>query len=74
MKVSTGSPILDNFLGGGYDRDIITTIFGPSGTGKTNLCLLAAVRIAEKGKKVIFLDLLVFVSNFNYFILGLVFL
>lgn len=56
MKVSTGSPLLDNFLGGGYDHDIITTIYGPSGTGKTNLCLLAAVRVAEKGKKVIFLD------------------
>jgi DNA repair protein RadB len=56
MKVSTGAIFLNDFLHGGYDTDIITTIFGPSGTGKTNLCLLAAVQIAQTGKKVIFID------------------
>ena len=56
MKVSTGAEFFDNFLGGGYDEDIITTIYGPSGSGKTNLCLLAAVKVAESGKKVIFID------------------
>lgn len=55
-KVSSGSAFLDSFLDGGYDEDIITTIYGPSGTGKTNLCLIAAVRIAEQGKKVLFVD------------------
>ena len=43
-------------LEGGYDRDIVTTIFGPSGAGKTNLCLLAMVRMAGTGKKIIFID------------------
>jgi DNA repair protein RadB len=56
MKVNTGAEFFNNFLNGGYDPDIITTIFGPSGSGKTNLCLLSAVRIAESGKKVIFID------------------
>ena len=55
-KISTGADFLNNFLAGGYDRDIITTVYGPSGSGKTNLCLLAAVRIAESGKKVLFVD------------------
>jgi len=55
-KVSTGAEFLNNLLGGGYDRDIITTIYGPSGAGKTNLCLIAAVKIAEEGKKVLFID------------------
>ncbi len=55
-KVSTGTLSLDQFLSGGYDYDIITTFFGPSGSGKTNLCLLAAVKMAETGKKVIFID------------------
>jgi len=55
-KISSGAGCLDMLLKGGYDADIVTTIFGPSGTGKTNLCLLAAVKIAEKGKKVIFID------------------
>lgn len=55
-KISTGAEFLDTLLEGGYDSDIVTTLFGPSGVGKTNLCLLAAVRIAEAGKKVIFID------------------
>ncbi len=56
MKIPTGADFLDNFLAGGYDKDIITTIYGPSGSGKTNLCLLAVVRMAETGKKIIFID------------------
>ena len=55
-KVSTGALFLDRFLAGGYDHDVVTTLYGPSGSGKTNLCLLGAVRIAESGKRVLFLD------------------
>ncbi len=55
-KLSTGAGFLDEVLSGGYDNDVVTTIYGPSGTGKTNLCLLAAVKVAENGKKVIFID------------------
>lgn len=55
-KVSTGVNFLDLFLGGGYDEDIITTIYGPSGVGKTNLALLCAVGVASTGKKVLFID------------------
>ena len=55
-KISTGAAFLDALLEGGYDSDIVTTIFGPSGAGKTNLCLLAAVKVAEAGKKVLFID------------------
>lgn len=47
---------MDALLEGGYDPDIVTTIFGPSGAGKTNLCLLAAVGIAQSGKKILFID------------------
>ncbi len=53
--ISTGAAFLDAFLGGGYDHDIITTLYGPAGSGKTNLCLLAAVAMA-KSKKVILID------------------
>ncbi len=55
-KISTGIKFFDQLLGGGYDIDIVTTIYGPSGTGKTNFCLLAAAKIAESGKKIIFID------------------
>ena len=55
-KVSTGVDFLDKFLGGGYDDEVITTVYGPSGVGKTNLCLLCAVRVASSGKRVLFID------------------
>ncbi|MBW2986474.1 AAA family ATPase, partial [Candidatus Woesearchaeota archaeon] len=55
-KISTGSKILDDLLEGGYETDAITAIYGPAGSGKTNLLLLAAVDAAQKGKKVIYID------------------
>jgi len=55
-KISSGNADLDEWLQGGYENDIITTLYGPAGSGKTNLCLIAASNIASKGKKVIFID------------------
>jgi len=55
-KIPTGSKILDKLLEGGYEEDIITTVYGPSGSGKTNLCILAAIKVAKQGKKVIYID------------------
>ena len=43
-------------LNGGYESDIITTIYGPSGSGKTGLCILCAINMARMGKKVIYID------------------
>jgi DNA repair protein RadB len=56
MYVSTGSEELDTFLSGGYEDDVITTIYGPGGSGKTNLCLLCVINTVKKGKKVIYID------------------
>jgi DNA repair protein RadB len=55
-KISAGSYDLNKFLAGGYDKDIITTIYGPAGCGKTNVCMIAAVSQAKKNRKVIFID------------------
>lgn len=55
-KISAGSYDLNKWLFGGYETDIVTVIYGASGTGKTNFCLLAAVSQAKKGNKVIFID------------------
>ena len=55
-KIPTGSKILDVMLDGGYEKDVITTIYGPAGSGKTVLCLLCSVNIARSGKKVIYVD------------------
>lgn len=54
--ISTGSNELDLFLGGGYEDDVITTIYGPGGSGKTNLCILCMLDIVKRGKKVIYID------------------
>ncbi|MFA6073498.1 MAG: DNA repair and recombination protein RadB [Candidatus Woesearchaeota archaeon] len=53
-KISTGSDFLDEMLCGGYESGIVTTIYGPPGSGKTNLSLLCLTRNAEK--KVIYVD------------------
>ena len=55
-KISAGSYDINKWLFGGYDKDIITTIYGPAGSGKTNFCTLVAWSQAKKGNKVIFID------------------
>ncbi len=54
-KLSTGVDFLNDFLDGGYEREIVTTIYGPAGSGKT-LLLLLAMRAAPEDGKIIFVD------------------
>ena len=54
-RIPTGSRILDELLKGGYEKDVITTIYGPAGSGKTVLCLLCSINVA-RGKKVVYVD------------------
>lgn len=56
VKVSAGNYDLNVWLKGGYDSGIVTTFYGGPGSGKTNLCMIAAVSQAKKGNKVIFID------------------
>jgi len=55
-KIPTGSKVLDIMLDGGYENDVITTIYGPAGSGKTVLCLLCSINVARNGKKVVYVD------------------
>ena len=55
-RISAGSYDLNKFLFGGYETDIITTLYGPGGSGKSNFCILTATSQARKGNKVIFID------------------
>lgn len=55
-KIPSGSKILDRMLNGGYEKDIITTIYGPAGSGKTILCMLATINMARSGKNIIYFD------------------
>lgn len=56
QKISAGSYELNRFLHGGYETDVISTIYGPGGSGKTNVCMIAAVSQANKDKKIIYID------------------
>ena len=55
-KISTGSYDFNKWLYGGYEKDVITMIAGPAGSGKTNFTILASCSQAKKGNKVIFID------------------
>lgn len=54
--IPSGSKILDRMLNGGYEKDIITTIYGPAGSGKTILCMLCTINMTRSKKKVIYVD------------------
>jgi len=54
MKASSGVDFVDGLLDGGYENDVITTIYGPPGAAKTNFCLLAMT--AVKDKKILYVD------------------
>jgi DNA repair protein RadB len=55
MKVSSGIEVIDDLLKGGFETEVINTIYGPSATGKTNISMLFALKIA-KTKRVIYID------------------
>ncbi len=56
LKISSGSYDLNKFLYGGFEKDIITTFYGPGGSGKSNFCIIVAVSQVKKGNKVIIID------------------
>ena len=51
--IKTGTEELDNFL---ENYKGLTTLYGEGGSGKTTLCMLAAIEQALNNKKVLFLD------------------
>lgn len=55
-RTSTGSPDLDDLLGGGLERRAITQFYGEPGSGKSTLCVICAVESLKSGKSVIYID------------------
>lgn len=55
-KISTGSFDLNDWLCGGYEKNVVTMIVGPPGSAKSNFCILAACSRAINDEKVIFID------------------
>ncbi|MGC8562679.1 MAG: DNA repair and recombination protein RadB [Thermoplasmata archaeon] len=54
-RLPTGLPRLDKCIDGGFERGIITEIYGEPGSGKTNLVLYTSI-ISSRLGKVIFID------------------
>jgi DNA repair protein RadB len=54
LRIKTGCEVIDLLIKG-IESNIITTIYGPSGSGKSNLCLMVASHLARE-KKVIYVD------------------
>src|SRR5512142_3225087 len=56
-KIPSGTVPMDWLLDGGYEKDILTCIYGPPGAGKTNLVLLCIVNsVLASKKKVVYID------------------
>jgi DNA repair protein RadB len=55
-RVSSGSPPLDELLGGGLERKAITQIYGEPGSGKSTIALLPVVTCLKAERGVIFFD------------------
>jgi DNA repair protein RadB len=55
-RLSTGNKAFDDLLGGGLEPKVITQLYGGPASGKSVLCVLAAVSCLRSGKGVIFID------------------
>jgi DNA repair protein RadB len=56
VPLKTGVKALDNMLDGGLEEGIVSEVYGDGGSGKTSFALMVAVRAAEDGKKVHYID------------------
>jgi DNA repair protein RadB len=52
----SGSPDLDQLIGGGLEPGVLTQFFGEPASGKSTLCVIAAVACLRRQKAVIFID------------------
>jgi len=54
--VPTGCAPVDDLLGGGFERGVVTQLYGPPAAGKTNLALAAAVEVAITDDRALYID------------------
>jgi DNA repair protein RadB len=55
-RQSSGNEAVDRLLGGGIERRTITQFVGEPASGKTTLCLIAAVATIRTGHSVVWID------------------
>ena len=56
LKISTGCAAFDGLLDGGFDEGLLFDIFGPAGSGKSQLCFTLCANCARKKEPVVFID------------------
>ncbi len=54
--IPTGCRPVDDLLSGGFERGVVTQVYGPPAAGKTNLALAAAVEVAARGDRALYID------------------
>lgn len=54
--IPTGCDSIDTLLGGGIERGVVTQLYGPPASGKTNVALSSSVRVAAGGKTALYID------------------
>lgn len=54
--LTTGCDALDDLLGGGVERGVVTQLYGPPASGKTNVALSVAAAAAVDGERVLYVD------------------
>lgn len=53
---SSGNPALDHLLGGGLEVRTITQFYGEPASGKSTLCMIAAVSCLRQDRTVVYID------------------
>ncbi|MBR9676819.1 DNA repair and recombination protein RadB [Candidatus Woesearchaeota archaeon] len=56
QRTNSGCVVVDELLNGGFENEVITTIYGPAASGKTNICMISAIKTALDDKTVIYID------------------
>lgn len=54
--IPTGCESIDTLLGGGIERGVVTQLYGPPASGKTNIALSSAIRTAVSGATALYID------------------
>jgi DNA repair protein RadB len=55
-KLTSGNAALDSLIGGGLEVRTITQFFGEPASGKSTLCMIAAVTCLRAGQPVVYID------------------
>lgn len=54
--IPTGCRALDDLLGGGFERGVVSQVYGQPAAGKTNVLLSTAVEVAASGGRALYVD------------------